>query len=72
MGELTGHRINRASWTGSFGAFILGQEAELILRPLCTFPSKGELAIRECSDPRDSGESWSLSGVLTKANRLTG
>jgi hypothetical protein len=31
--------------------FILSQEAELILSPLCTFPARGELASRECSDP---------------------
>jgi hypothetical protein len=44
--------------TGALWAFILSQEAELRPRPLCTFPARGELAYRECSDHWDSGESW--------------
>jgi hypothetical protein len=34
-------------------------EAELNLGPLCPFPASGELASMECSDPLDSGGSWS-------------
>ena len=44
--ECTGCR-NRASWTDSHRAFILSKEVELILRPLCTSPARGELAYRE-------------------------
>ena len=50
-GEHVGYRRNRDSWTGSLQSFILSQEVELILSPLCTFPDRGELAYRECSDP---------------------
>ena len=46
-----GSRSNRASWTGSLLAFILSQEAELRPRPLGTFPTRGESASREGSDP---------------------
>ena len=45
-------RNNKASWTRSFQAFILSQEAELRPRTLGTFPARGELASREGSDPR--------------------
>ena len=31
-------------------AYICSQEVEVILSPLCTFPVRGELASRECSD----------------------
>ena len=48
-----GSRSNRASWTGSFQAFILSQETELRPRPLDTFPARGELASKEGSDPRN-------------------
>jgi hypothetical protein len=54
--ESLGHKSSRAFWTGSLRAFILSQEAELILSPLCTFPAKGELAYSGCPDPRDSGQ----------------
>jgi hypothetical protein len=57
-GEYVGHRSNRASWTGAFQAFILRQEAELRPRPLHTFPDRGELTCRECSNHWVSGESW--------------
>jgi hypothetical protein len=60
-----GLRSNRASWTGSLQAFILSQEVELILRPLCSFPATGELAT-------GTQERAGLPGVLTEANRLTG
>jgi hypothetical protein len=43
-------RINKASWSEAFQAFILSQEAELRHRPLCTFPARGELASREGSE----------------------
>jgi hypothetical protein len=33
-----------------FRAFIFSQEAGLNSRYLCTFPARGELACRECSD----------------------
>ena len=55
-GEHIGFRRNRASRTGSLLAFILSQEAELILRPLCTFPARGRVACNKCSDLRDSGK----------------
>jgi hypothetical protein len=38
-GEHTGYRSKRASWTTSFWAFIISQEAELIIPHLCTFPA---------------------------------
>ena len=47
-----GDRSNRASWTGSFWAFILSQEAELRPRPLGTFLTRGEWVYREGSDFR--------------------
>jgi hypothetical protein len=50
-GEHVGSRSNRASWKGSLQAFILSQEAELRPRHLDTFPTRGELASREVSDP---------------------
>jgi hypothetical protein len=34
------------------------QPGELSSRPLYTFPARGELACRECSNHWDSGESW--------------
>jgi hypothetical protein len=40
------------SWTGSIGAFIFSQKAELRPRPLSTFLTRGESAYREGSDPR--------------------
>jgi hypothetical protein len=40
-----------------FQAFIFSQEAGLTARYLGTFPARGELACREYSDQRDSGES---------------
>jgi hypothetical protein len=52
LSETTTHRRvcgpqkNRASWTGSFQAFIFSQEAELSVRPLSTFPARGELHCR--------------------------
>jgi hypothetical protein len=36
-------------------ANILSQEVEMILCPLCTFPSREKLASRECSDPWTQG-----------------
>jgi len=45
-------RSNIASWSGSYPAFILSQEAELRPRPLGTFLARGESAYREVSDPR--------------------
>ena len=56
-------RSNRGSWTQSYGALILSQEVELILSPLCTFPARGELASRECSDPGTQGEITIFSPV---------
>ena len=50
--ECAGCRSNKASWTGSFWAFILSQEAELRPRPLDTFLVRGESAYREGSDLR--------------------
>jgi hypothetical protein len=58
-----GHRSNRASWTGSLSAFIFSQEVELIVRPLCTFPARGELASTECSVPEACYDRHFLSGV---------
>ena len=69
-GEHVGYRRNRDSWTGSLQSFFLSQEVELILSPLCTFPDRGELAYRECSDP-GTQERAGLPGVLTEANRHT-
>jgi hypothetical protein len=34
------------------------QEVDLSSRLLCTFPARGELDCRDCSDHWDSGESW--------------
>jgi hypothetical protein len=45
-------RSNKVSWTGSLQAFILSQEADLRPRPMGTFPTRGESASREGSDPR--------------------
>jgi hypothetical protein len=56
--NLKDYCLFRASWTGALRAFIFSQEAELSSSPLCTFPARGELAYRECSDHWDSGESW--------------
>ena len=50
-------------WDGVLWAYIYSQEVELILSPLCTFPAKGELAFRECSDPRTQGEITIFSPV---------
>ena len=69
-GEHVGCRRKRGSWTGSLQSFILSQEVELILSPLCTFPDRGELACRECSDPGTQDRAC-LPGVLTEANRHT-
>jgi hypothetical protein len=57
--EHVGLRSNRASWKGSLRAFIFSQEVDQSSRPLCMFPSRGELVCRECSDHWDSGQSWS-------------
>ena len=51
-GECKGHRSNRAFWTRFLRAFIFSQEAELRPRPLGTFPTRGESASREGSDPK--------------------
>jgi hypothetical protein len=53
-----GHRSNRVSWTGSLQAFIFSQEVDQNPKTLCTFPARGELACRECSDHWDSEKSW--------------
>ena len=45
-------RSKRASWTGSFWAFILSQQAKLGPKPLGTFTARRESASREGSDPR--------------------
>jgi hypothetical protein len=37
---------HRASWTGFLRAFIFSKEADFSIRPLCTFPERGELACR--------------------------
>ena len=50
-GQHMGGRSNKASWTGSHWAFILSQEAKLKPRNLGTFPSRGESASREGSEP---------------------
>ena len=42
-------------WDMVLQAYICGQKVELILGPLCTFPARGELASRECSDHRNQG-----------------
>jgi hypothetical protein len=39
-----------------------------MLRPLCTLPTRLELACSECSDHWDSGESW----TPRSADRITG
>jgi hypothetical protein len=39
-----------------FWAFIFSQEADLNSRYLCTFAARRELACREYSDHRDSGD----------------
>jgi hypothetical protein len=41
-----------------FWVLIFSQEAGLNARHLCTFPARRELACREYSDHRDSGEIW--------------
>jgi hypothetical protein len=71
VGEHMGHRSNRAFWTGSLWAFILSQEAELILRPLCTFPAREELASREGSDPRtQSSVGWNTRPRMEELEKV--
>jgi hypothetical protein len=56
--------------------FILSQEVELILNPLYTFPARGELASRECSDPGTqvrspfSFQHLSKAGLLRRAQAM--
>jgi hypothetical protein len=40
-------------------------------RYLCTFPVRGELASRDCSDHWNSEEGASLPGLLIEGNRIT-
>ena len=56
-------RSNRASWTGARRAFTLSQDAELRLRPLHTFPTRGESASKEGSDSGTQVRSPSVSQV---------
>jgi hypothetical protein len=51
IGEHMGGRNNKPSWTGFHWAFIPSQEAKLKPRNLGTFPSRGESASREGSEP---------------------
>jgi hypothetical protein len=53
-----------------FWAFIFGQEGGPNATYLCTFPVRGELACRECSDHWNS-ERASLPGLLIEAKRIT-
>ena len=69
-GEHVGLRSNRATWTGYLPAFIFSQEVDLSSRPLCIFPTKGELECRECFDHWDSGESWNPRRA--NEDRITG
>jgi hypothetical protein len=57
-GEHADCRGNTSSGKALFWASIFTQEAGLNPRPLCNFPTRGELACREYSDHWDSGESW--------------
>jgi hypothetical protein len=70
-GELTGHRSNRTSWTGTLQTFIFSLERELQSRSLCTFPTRGDLAA-ESALPTGTQERVGLSGVLREANIITG
>ena len=47
------------------------QEVGLSSRLLCTFPARGELDYRECSDHCESGESWSPRSA-DRGYRITG
>ena len=60
-------------WVGQvlIWAFIFGQEGGPNARYLCTFPVRGELACRECSDHWNSEERASFAGLLIEANRIT-
>jgi hypothetical protein len=53
-----------------FQAFIFCQEARSNARYLCTFPSRGELACRECQTT-ETQEIASLPGLLIETNRIT-
>jgi hypothetical protein len=49
------HSVAAEHWDRHLLAYICSQEVELILSLLCTFPARGELASRECSDPGTQG-----------------
>ena len=68
-----GSRSNRASWTGFLQAFILSQEAKLRLRPLGTFPVRGESTSRKGFNSRTQVRAPSCIPGLseTSLNRRT-
>jgi hypothetical protein len=57
-------------WDRVLRAYICSQEVEPILSPLCTFPARGELASRECSDPETQVRLLFSLWCLSKAGPL--
>jgi hypothetical protein len=56
--QTPGHLSYRGESASREGSDPRTQEVDLSSRLLCTFPARGELPGRECSDHWDSGESW--------------